>query len=56
VSKGRGIAASRSGVQLTGGEDLLPTTLSIHQARIPTPVTRIAAEGVIGGENSTLAV
>jgi hypothetical protein len=30
VSKGRGIAASRSGVQHTGGEDLSPATLSIH--------------------------
>jgi hypothetical protein len=45
VSKGRGTAASWSGFQLTGGDDLLPCN-AIHQlqARIQLPVTRIAAK------------
>jgi hypothetical protein len=40
VSKGRGTAASRSGFQLTGGDDLLPCD-AIHQlqARIQSPMT-----------------
>jgi hypothetical protein len=51
VSKGRGIAASRSGVQHTGGEDpLTPCCYPSAQTRILMPVTRITAEGVIGGE------
>jgi hypothetical protein len=44
----------RSGVQRTGGGDDLftPRRYPTIQARIPTPVTRIAAEGVVGGEGS----
>jgi hypothetical protein len=44
VSKGRGIAASRSGFQVTGGED--PLTSCYYpsaQTQIPTSVTRITA-------------
>jgi hypothetical protein len=45
VSKGRGTAASRSGFQLTGGDDLLPCD-AIHQlqAWIQSPMTRIATK------------
>jgi hypothetical protein len=36
-----------------GGNDLFtPRRYPTIQARIPTPVTRIAAEGVVGGEGS----
>jgi hypothetical protein len=53
VSKGRGIAASRSGVQLTGGEDSrTPHRYPSTQALISTLVTRITVEGAVGGEDS----
>jgi hypothetical protein len=43
----------RSGVQRMGKDDLFtPRRYPTSQARIPTPVTRIAAEGVVGGEDS----
>jgi hypothetical protein len=46
VSKGRGTAASRSGVQLIDGDAISPHDI-IHplQARIGTSTARIAAEG-----------
>jgi hypothetical protein len=51
VRKGGSTAASRSGFQVTGGEDpLTPLCYPSAQTRIPMPVTRITAEGVIGGE------
>ena len=53
MGKGRGITASRSGAQLTGGKDLSPRD-AIHspRARIGTLAARITAEGVVGGEDS----
>jgi hypothetical protein len=57
VRKGRGIAASRGGVQLTGGEDsFTPQRYPSTQALIPMPVTRITAEGAISGEDSRAGV
>jgi hypothetical protein len=45
--------ADRGGFQFSGDDDLLtPRRYPTSQARIPTPVTRIAAEGAIGGEDS----
>ena len=57
VSKGGGITAGRGGIQLTGGEDHpTPRCYPSAQTRIPTPVTRITAEGVVGGEDSRASV
>jgi hypothetical protein len=57
MRKGRSIAASRSGVQLTDGEDsFTPQRYPSTQALIPTPVTRITVEGVVGGEDSRASV
>ena len=45
--------ADQGGFQFSGDDDLLtPRRYPTSQARIPTPVTRIAAEGAIGGEDS----
>ena len=45
--------ADRGGFQFSGDDDLLtPRRYPTSQARIPTPVTRIAAEGSVGGEDS----
>jgi hypothetical protein len=44
MSKGGGITASRSGFQVTGGEDPhTPCCYPSAQTRIPMPVTRITA-------------
>jgi hypothetical protein len=52
-AKGRGAVADRGGLQFSGDDDLLtPRRYPTSQARIPTPVTRIAAEGAVGGEDS----
>jgi hypothetical protein len=57
VSKGGGITAGRGGIQLTGGEDHpTPRCYPSAQTRIPTPVTRITAEGVVDGEDSALVI
>ena len=53
VSQGRCAVADRGDFQLGGDDDLLtPRRYPTSQARIPTPVTRIAAEGAVGGEDS----
>jgi hypothetical protein len=58
VSKGRGTAASRSGVQITGGEDF-PTPRCYPSATSTNPDAGDMNHGggsVVGGEVSVLAV
>jgi hypothetical protein len=58
VSKGRGTAASRSGVQLTGDEDF-PTPRCYPSATSTNPDTGDTNRGggsVVGGEVAALAV